>query len=100
MVLVKENREGLRQNKSESITKKYNKLVLNISHMDIETLCCCVFSCRPVELLLAVTGHFGWMCQRNASAWLYMSTNLSSLCLMPITLNEKWSLCSAHMINC
>lgn len=30
MVLVKENREGLKQNKSESITKKYNKLVLNI----------------------------------------------------------------------
>jgi len=36
--------------------------------------CCCVFIYRPVELLLAVTGHFGWLCLGNASAWLYMST--------------------------
>lgn len=52
---------------------------------------CC---CRPEELLLPVTGHFGWMCLRNASAWPNMSTKPSSRRLMPISLNEKWSLCS------
>lgn len=33
---------------------------------------------------LAVTGHCGWMCVRNASAWLYMSTEQLCLCCLPV----------------
>lgn len=86
-------RKGVRVNKSESVTKRYNK------PRPVPFLCVLPLSsfCIPVPLptwtykrlllcfyllasgaALAVTGHCGWMCVRNASAWLYMSTKSNS----------------------
>lgn len=39
---------------------------------------------------LAVTGHCGWMCVRNASAWLYMSTEQLYLCFCLFTPSEAF----------
>lgn len=79
--------ECVRRNNRESVTGKYPAHFVcarffsfcflhscSTPHMDGEHNSCGVFICRPVELLLAVTGHCVWMCSRNASAWLYMST--------------------------
>lgn len=106
-------REVARGNKSESITEGYNKPVLPlfcffflgsfpISSFRIpvplpswteERLLLC-FYLLASGAALVVTGHCGWMCVRNVSAWLYMSTQTLCLCYCMFTLNKALFFCA------
>lgn len=99
-------REGARANKSESINEGYNKPVLPPFFFFLGSFPISSF-CIPVPLptwteerlllcfylpasgaALAVTGHCGWMCVRNVSAWLCMSIETLCLCFCLFTLNK------------
>lgn len=98
-------KEGERASKSESVTERYTTLVLRLlaplflsllstflfhsPHGRRNGLC---FYLLASGAALAVTGHCGWMCVRNASAWLYMSTAQHYLCFCLFIPNEVFCL--------